>query len=355
MTIVGWSAIILVLLLTGGVAPGHAEATPAVGSSLAITVEAYNTAQVEYLASSAVAPLLQPGDTVYVGGEGNNSGTASDENAWQSQLAACAPSFAGCVPLPAGVSYVGQSPALETGVAHGGLDAGFAGVSADYEPDIGAAFNWSFSYSLNWIATHAAQAHADGLAFHAYPTGQGLGYKGTQNGWNYAQFVTVSGADYVDAQTQGYASCGNMSSWDGAIRTLDGQFAAAGVPLSRLTIQLSLGDGCWDGSPWNGVDPGFAVRAIQDAQALGNTRFFLWWQLSNETWLPQVLGNVTSSSTGADPTPGADPAAPGPAGGGGPIVATAPPDPTGEILLVGAALVVGVMAIASGRRGRSRR
>ncbi len=259
---------------------------------LSFTVQAYNEGQAQYLASSAVAPYLQPGDTVYVGGELGNTWTLADENKWQTEMSSCTPDFTGCQALPSGISYVGQNFILEPAVAHGGFNSNFSGITSDWEPQLGTQFTFNWTSTLAYFAQWASEAHSVGLQAHAYPTGQGLANFTIPYGWNYAEMATLGGSDYVDAETQGAASCANMGTWLYTIQKLDNQFHALGISLSKLTIQISLGDGCWDGGSQNGTNVTFAVSAVKAAEILGNTRFQLWWGGADSSWLGQVLQDL---------------------------------------------------------------
>lgn len=262
---------------------------PVNNSQLQFPVQAYNSQQADYLASANVEPYLTSADTVYVGGELGNTGSIGEENGWQVQVSSCYPYFSGCSPLPAGISYVGQNFILEPTVAHGGFNSNFSGISGDYEPQLGAQFTFNWTDTLAYFEQWSSEAHSVDLQFHAYPTGQGLSAFAQKYQWNYAQMATIAGSDFVDAQTQGAASCGNLTGWNSTIQQLDTQFEGASIPLSQLTIQLSLGPGCWDGQTGNGASPQFAWEAIKAAEQMGNARIFLWWSLAEESMLPQVL------------------------------------------------------------------
>ncbi len=269
---------VALLLISSGTAlsrsPGRtgSDLGASVNGSAQITLEAFNSQQVSQVL--ALAPLLHAGDTVDLGKSlSNHTPDIATLNSWAQRLS---PS------LPSGVLITARVESLPNVlIAARSLAPLFGGITIDYEPSTAffPLWTWDFSAALAYFAAATAICHLHHRIAVAYPTGRPLLENDLQKyHWDYGR---IAGAvDRVDVETQRY---GNTSVWAVAIPLLASQFTSASVPLSELSVQLSLGGG------GNGVGESVAISDVKFALAHSIEAIYLWWDSASASWVGPIV------------------------------------------------------------------
>ncbi len=237
-----------------------------------ITLEAYNSGQVSYLA--AIEHLLRAGDTIDLGRSlPNNTPDIATLDAWAQQLGPH---------LPAGVTLTARVESVpNVRIAASSLSPLFGGIMVDYEPSptFFPSWTWNFTAALAYYTAATAICHQYHRLAYAYPSGRALLEGDLQKDhWSYGAIAKV--VDFVDIEAQSDAS---LSKWPTAISKLAAQFAAASVPIGRLTVQISLGSG------GNGVSPSVAISDGRYAANSSVGSIYLWWSMTTESWVVPIV------------------------------------------------------------------
>lgn len=114
----------------------------------------------------------------------------------------------------------------------------------------------------------ASETHANGKQAIAYPTGNML-LNLVQYGWDYGGFA--SAVDRINVETQQYAN--SSSEWSQALGKLVGEFKNADQPLSKLGVQITLGN---DNHGTGIYSVSQAVADVNAAKADGISGIYLW-------------------------------------------------------------------------------
>ncbi len=96
--------------------------------------------------------------------------------------------------------------------------------------------------------------------------------------------------DLVWIETQEYArlAVNDSSVWTSALTKLIAQFQGAGEPLSKLAVQVTLGND----NHGTGTDPAVALTAIQTAAAMGIQNIYLWTAQGAESGLGTLITSL---------------------------------------------------------------
>ena len=251
------------------------SSTSSASAGARVTLEAYNSGQVSYLAG--IAHLLKAGDTIDLGRSlANNTPDIATLNAWAQQLSPH---------LPAGVTLTARVESLpNVRIAASSLSPLFGGIMIDYEPSLTffPSWTWNFTAALAYYASATAICHQYHRLAYAYPSGRALLEGDLQKDhWSYGAIAKV--VDFVDIEAQSDAS---PVKWPAAISKLTAQFAAASVPIDRLTAQISLGSG------GNGVSE---RNAIEDGWFAANSTvgsIYIWWSMTTEPWVVPIVSTL---------------------------------------------------------------
>ncbi len=298
------AAWVVILLVIGGllvyatplaksVAPPSPHSLGSVTSSagsnysLVVDVNSGDSTAISYITQN-VAPRLVSGDTLDITVDPSitiTSAKISQVNTLAKQLAAAAP---GGVRIADHTGYIPQIGALANGSA-----SPIYGVAATYEP-VGATSGLpgTQAFGDSYFSETHNLTQAKGLASIAYPTGSHI--LRTTPLWNYGEYASHVGQEWVETQEYCYAS---TSSFASAVQTMIGQFQQAGQPLSKLAVQVSIG-----GNKTNFVTPTAAVACVNAALAEGITSIYLWTEGGYESWLGTTIADLQRGSAPANVT-----------------------------------------------------
>lgn len=264
--------------------PSLATSTSTVPSTQ-VTLEAYNSGQVSYIAH--IAHLLHAGDVVDLGrSTTNNTPDIATLNSWAAQLAP---------QLPPGVTITARVESLgNVRIAASSLSPLFGGVMVDYEPStvFFPTWTWNFSVALAYYTAATAICHQYHRLAYAYPSGRAL-LEGDllKYHWSYGGIAKV--VDFVDIEAQSDA---NVTKWPTAITKLNSQFAAAPVPIEQLTTQISLGGG------GNGVSESTAMWDARYAVNHSVDSIYIWWSMTTESWIVPIISEINNLTGSGEPT-----------------------------------------------------
>ncbi|MGC2788729.1 MAG: hypothetical protein WA547_01570 [Thermoplasmata archaeon] len=283
--------------LRGGSSPATSSGAPQTASTiyvphLIVNVQVTNSGEVNY-ALNSVAGVLRPGDTIDLTHDGHNPVTSSV----LSQINQVAAEFAHVAPVGVVISghtfYMGQIGALANGSS-----APISEIVSTLEPN-GATrgLSYTFGAALSYFEEATALAHAQGLQSVGYPTSGFLPEGGEASyDWNYGQLA--SKVDQMWVEMQGFAYNNGQygtSAFSQALSSLVDQVNGSGQPLSKVAIQLILGD-----TPGLlGVDATQALADIAIALAAGISTIDLWMESGYESYLGATIEGLGRSS----PTP----------------------------------------------------
>jgi hypothetical protein len=168
------------------------------------------------------------------------------------------------------------------------------GIAATYEPDGATApGTYNFTACLDYFSQVNQIDHAAGLTSIAYPTGHPLLTQRLQSyGWNYGEIAQLTDLVWVETQEYARQAVNDSSVWTSAVAKLIAQFQGAGEPLSKLALQVSLGN---DGHG-TGTDPAVALVAIKMAVAMGIQNIYLWTSQGYESNLGTLITSLDRSS-----------------------------------------------------------
>ncbi|MGI0066944.1 MAG: hypothetical protein ACREB9_00740 [Thermoplasmata archaeon] len=257
--------------LIGRRAAGAPPPPPPPPAANTAVVAAFNAGLVADLISG-VGPYLLPGDVVDLV-SGNSAGVAdpADIAAWAAEIARALPR----VRVSCHTSGLVNVRALLAAP----LPANVYGVAYDYEPNFEPEFTFDWPTTLATHKTFAGYCHAAGKNAIGYPTGRAvLG----DYGWNYGTLATV--CDELWVQTEGNCFGGSNES---AMSALESQFRGAGVSLSRLRNNATIG------SSADGVTPAAGAACLQ--QAPTGAGWYLWpteGQMAQVAETLQLLGRT---------------------------------------------------------------
>lgn len=245
-----------------------------VDPSPVFTVEAFTSAQVNQLLGPE-APFLRPGDTVDLSRNlTNGTPDVATLDSWASELSAR---------LPSGVRITARVDGLvNVRIAAQELSSLFVGITLDYEPNATYYPNWTWNASaaVGFFENATAICHDYHRLAIAYPTGRPLLESDLQAyGWDYGAIART--VDLLKVQTQTYAR--NSSRWDLAMAKLAGELSNASVPLTQLSVQVTVG-----GGP-NEVSAPTGIAAIHLALNSSITSVYVWWSEANLSALWQVF------------------------------------------------------------------
>ncbi len=164
------------------------------------------------------------------------------------------------------------------------------GIAATYEP-IGATApgTYTFAACLKYFTQVNQIDHAAGLTSIAYPTGHPLLTSSLQSyGWNYGDIAQVTDLVWIETQEYARLAVNDSSVWTSALAKLISQFQGAGEPLSKLAVQVTLGND----NHGTGTDPAVALTAIQTAAAMGIQNIYLWTAQGAESGLGTLITSL---------------------------------------------------------------
>ncbi len=271
------------------------------GGGLHLVVEALasNTSEVQNVIS--LASYLRPGDTVdlydYALGLTPNPSLVNEV---ASEVRAVVPAG---VNVTAHTGLVGNVRTLASGSA-----SSVQGLAATYEPQGATApGTYNFSACLKNFSEDAKIAHTAGLLAIAYPTGAPLLGTSLQSyGWNYGRIAQVTDRVWVETQQYAMEAVNDSTVWTTALSTLESQFRGAGEPLSKLAVQVTLGND----NHGTGTDPAIAAVAIRDAVAAGLDNVYIWTALGANGELATLLADLNRTSSAPQGTGSAGTAVP---------------------------------------------
>jgi hypothetical protein len=188
--------------------------------------------------------------------------------------------------LPAGVDLVvGSGLIRNVQLLADGMSTSFSGISATYEPG-GATGGGDYSVTalLDYFKQVASIARGAGRTAIAYPTGHPL-LRLPAAKWDYGAIAEL--VDLVQVETQEYAisAISDPAIWESALEKLTSQFAAHSQPLSKLAVQVTLGDD----NHGTGTTPQVAIAAAKAAQAKGIPSLYVWTAIGAEAQLRSLL------------------------------------------------------------------
>ncbi len=294
-------ALVCMTVAVTGARPSFAQtaapaSTPSHGPALSAASGAAPHLIVEFLSSdstmynyvlSTIAPHLLPGDYINI-----------------YDFSPC------CAINPAKVGSEGTAlravvPAGVTVTANTGLisnvqqmasakPSNVPGLAATYEPDGATApGTYDFSALLSYFTQVNQIDHAAGLTSIAYPTGHPLLTSSLQSyGWNYGDIAQVTDLVWIETQEYARLAVNDSSVWTSALTKLISQFQGAGEPLSKLAVQVTLGND----NHGTGTDPAVALTAIQTAAAMGIQNIYLWTAQGAESGLGTLITSLDRSS-----------------------------------------------------------
>ena len=288
------------------------------GANWSVTLNQSGTAPasphlvVEYLSGNSrqfnmvtnITPLLRPGDTVdlydFVGPTGALPVPPARLNQEATQLEALLPSG---ITLDVNTGLPANIHTVATGISNQ-----FSSVAATYEPVNGATWEiptYNFATALGYFQNLTSIAHASGFSSNAYPTAGPLLQSGLQKyGWNYGQIAAAVDLEWIETQQYAIQAINDSAVWSQALSKLVSQFSGAGQPLSKLAIQITLGNN----GHGTGTDPATAFVAIRTAVAMGIQNIYLWTAPGYESELATLLHSINRSMPVAPPptfsTPG---------------------------------------------------
>jgi hypothetical protein len=278
--------VVLAAILYAGVQQISVAQAQSKGPHLIVEFLAGNQPAFQYVLTS-VAPGLFPGDTIDLYDLSNLQAQvpASTLNSEASQLAAAA---------PAGVSIVahtGLIPNVQSLAS--GISSQFSGVAATYEPE-GATGEGTYSPSvaLQYFQNLTTVAHGAGFQSIAYPTGDPL-LNNVGATWNYGTFAAAVDQEWVETQQYAIQAVNDSAVWSNALSALIAQFNGAGQPLSKLAVQITLGND----NHGTGNDPAVALKAISMAVAAGISHIYLWTGVGYNSWLGQTISGLNRTAS----------------------------------------------------------
>ncbi|MGI0155961.1 MAG: InlB B-repeat-containing protein, partial [Thermoplasmata archaeon] len=231
-----------------------------------------------------VVPQLQPGDTIDLYDYSHRAlGTSTSHlNQEGAQFRSVLPAGVG---LDANTGLIPNVQSLSNGIS-----GDFSSIAATYEPaGATAPGTYDFSVCLSYFGSLAQIDSAGGLSSVAYPTGDPLLAPGLQTyGWNYGEIAQVTDQVWVETQQYAMEAVVDPSVWTTALSTLIAQFHGAGEPLSKLAVQVSLGND----NHGTGTDPATALVAIETAVAMGISNIYIWTAQGYESYLLTLLSNL---------------------------------------------------------------
>lgn len=308
-------ALVLVLTQARLPAPLHPERPadglrpadrPATNANGRVMVAAYNLNEVDAI-RDRLSGYMVAGDGVALVVGSNDSTRA---NSWLSDLTPTLSPSSYTYRAYWGLDGVNSTPGISN------LSSTFTQVSADWEVHGPSEFKanpfctpWGPAGSVSmttcqFFSSLDYRVNASSRTSVAYVTGQGLFGDYVKYHWDYGTIASIVGAETVE--TQGYAH--DFTQWQSALNKLTSQFSNHSQPLSKLSVQVSLGAG------GNGVNVSDAVAAIDYAYSVGIPEVFLWYTQTTETWASSVLSKIDRTM---------------PMGGGGGSTPVVPPAPTG--------------------------
>jgi hypothetical protein len=284
--------LVLLSVLYVGLDQGGPAETPEGPLHLIVEFLSGNTSAFDFLLTN-ITPLLASGDTIdlYDLTQGRLAVSAAQLDQEAGQLKAALPPGVG---FDANTGFIDNVQSLADEIS-----GTFTSIGATYEPDgVTAPGTYNFSTCLAYFQALTQIAYGAGVASMAYPTGDPLLTPSLQPyGWNYGEIAAT--VDFETIETQRYAlqAINDSGIWSVALQTLVSQFHGAGQPLSKLYVQVSLGNDNHD----TGTDPAVALRAIQMAQAAGIDNVYLWTGLGYSSWLEEVIAGLNRTAGGPEP------------------------------------------------------
>ena len=282
-----------------GPIPGAPSHNPETGAAPSVSISPPPHLIVELLSGDTTAvnnlltnvvPLLEAGDTVdlydYSSGCRCVGVSPPRLDTVATQLLAA---------LPSGVSLdvnTGLIPNVK--IVANGISNQFSSVAATYEPVKGATgeSSYSFTAALAYFSQVNQIDHAAGFASVAYPTGGPLLDPGLKSyAWNYGEIAQVTDKVWVETQQYSVDAVTDPSVWVSALSTLIAQFNGTGEPLSKLAVQITLGNN----GHGTGTDPATALVAIRTAVAMGIQNVYLWTAPGYESDLTTFLHSFSRS------------------------------------------------------------
>jgi hypothetical protein len=231
------------------------------GLPIPLVIAAYNDAMVAGL-TGPLHRFLRPNDEVdLVVGNRDHPLSVPTLNRWAEAISTGS---------PPGVRLAAHTSSLEkvAEVARS-ADPAVASILLDYEPQWDPSFTWEFAPTLAHFDQFAAICRNSHRQAIAYPTGRPLLEGPLQRyAWDYGEIRRR--VDDVYPQTQHWASLGS-DRWRQVIERLRSQWARAGLPENRVTVQVTIGN------RENGVGSEVATMRVREAVAMGVGRLYVWW------------------------------------------------------------------------------
>jgi hypothetical protein len=170
-----------------------------------------------------------------------------------------------------------------------------AALAATYEPE-GATEPGSYNFSelMSYFSSVNQIDQGSGLTSVAYPTGHPLLAQGLQSyGWNYGDIARETDLVWVETQEWAMDAVNDSSVWTSAVAKLISQFNDAGEPLSKLAVQVSIGNNLHG----TGTDPAVALQAINTAVAMGIQNIYIWTAEGDESGLGTLFSSLHHTTT----------------------------------------------------------
>jgi len=174
--------------------------------------------------------------------------------------------------------YTSDLVNVETVAAGIKAEPGIALIGYGYEPGYAREFpkdsdlGWTWPNALANVTKAKTTAAASGKRLILIPNGRALLESDLRKfAWNYAEFLTKSGADLMLVQTQTWIGKGRFEE---AIDKLASQLKAGRVDFSKVSVQVTVEPG--QVSNKNGVDAAAALQAVMTSRARGFNTISLW-------------------------------------------------------------------------------
>lgn len=255
--------------------------TAPAASSLHLVIETLTNATLFQNVLKNVAPKLHAGDLVLIYHQAPSS---PPDPAEFNQLAAELKPH-----LPVGVQLVGSAGQIpNVKILAAGLSKDFWAIAADYEPG-GATGGGDYSTAalLAYFGQVASICRAAGFQAIAYPTGHPILHTPAEP-WDYGAVAELVDGIWVETQEYAIDAIKTPAIWRYALNKLIVQLAQHGQTLSKLGVQVTLGN---DGHG-TGTDPATALAAAKVVAANGIPNLYIWTAIGAEAELATLLASL---------------------------------------------------------------